>query len=121
MSQLNQIFVNLLINAKQAIKGKGTITIKTEARDGYITIEFTDTGNGIPKDKLDRIFDPGFTTKGVGVGTGLGLSICYQIVKEHYGEISVRSEIGKGTTFSVVIPTDLKERLEKQVKGQKSP
>jgi signal transduction histidine kinase len=85
------------------------------------TIKFTDTGQGIPPEKLDHIFDPGFTTKGVGVGTGLGLSICYQIVQEHYGELHVESEVGKGSTFTVVIPTDLQDRLEKAGKSGKKP
>lgn len=113
MSQLNQVFVNILINAKQAIHGKGEITITTYVRGNDVAIEFKDTGIGIPKENLNRILDPGFTTKGVGVGTGLGLSICYQIVQEHHGEILVESEVGKGSTFTVVIPTDLKKRLEK--------
>lgn len=121
LSQLNQIFVNLLINAKQTIQEKGSITIETLAHKNYITIKFTDTGQGIPPEKLNHIFDPGFTTKGVGVGTGLGLSICYQIVQEHHGEISVESEVGKGSTFTVVIPTDLQERLEKARKNGKNP
>lgn len=118
LSQLNQIFVNLLINAKQAIKGKGSITIETLAHKGYITIKFTDTGQGIPPEKLNHIFDPGFTTKGVGVGTGLGLSICYQIVQEHHGEISVESEVGKGSTFTVVIPTNLQKLMGKRDKNK---
>ena len=114
IGQLNQVFVNILINSKQAIKGKGEITITTWEQAGYIIIEFKDTGVGIPPESLEHIFDPGFTTKGVGVGTGLGLSICYQIIQEHQGEISVESELGKGSTFKVSIPTDLKERFEKE-------
>ena len=114
MSQLNQVFVNILINAKQAIHGKGEITITTYEKGGYANVEFKDTGVGIPPEKLNRIFDPGYTTKGVGVGTGLGLSICYQIMQDHQGEIRVESEVGKGSTFTVVIPTDLKERLERK-------
>jgi signal transduction histidine kinase len=110
--RLNQVFVNLLINAKQAIEGKGTITIVTRLRGEKIHISFTDTGSGIPPDKIDRIFDPGFTTKGVGVGTGLGLSICYQLIQEdHRGEITVESEVGKGTTFTIILPINLKELL----------
>lgn len=111
LSRLNQVFVNLLINAKQAIKGKGEIIITTYQRDNHVYLEFTDTGSGIPKDNLTKIFDPGFTTKGVGVGTGLGLSICYQILQDHHGEIKVQSEIGKGTTFTVILPTNLDEIL----------
>lgn len=111
MARLNQVFVNLLINSKHAIKGKGEITITTYEREGKVFIDFTDTGTGIPRNDLKRIFDPGFTTKGVGVGTGLGLSICYQIMQDHYGEILVESEVGKGTTFTLVIPIHLDEIL----------
>jgi signal transduction histidine kinase len=109
---LNQVFLNILINAKQAIAEKGEISITTFARDDKVFVEIKDSGEGIPKDKLDRIFDPGYTTKGVGVGTGLGLSICYQIIQDHRGEIKVESETGKGTTFTVILPTDLEKQLE---------
>jgi len=109
---LNQVFLNIFINAKQAIKEKGEISITTYARDNRIFVEIKDSGEGIPEEKLDRIFDPGFTTKGVGVGTGLGLSICYQIIEDHRGEIKVESEPGKGTTFTVILPMDLEKRLK---------
>jgi signal transduction histidine kinase len=109
--RLNQVFLNLLINAKQAIRGKGEIFITTYARDGRVFVEIKDSGVGIPKEKLGRIFDPGYTTKGVGVGTGLGLSICYQIIEGHRGEIKVESEPGQGTTFTVILPMDLEKRL----------
>ncbi|NIM20280.1 MAG: PAS domain S-box protein [Candidatus Latescibacteria bacterium] len=111
LGRMNQVFVNILINAKQAIVGKGEITITTYHRDDKVYIEFSDTGIGIPEDKLDKIFDPGFTTKGVGVGTGLGLSICYQIIQEHHGDIRVKSKVGEGTTFTVVLPTNLDKIL----------
>jgi signal transduction histidine kinase len=110
--RLNQVFLNLLINARQAIEGKGTITISTYVKDDKVYAEIEDTGRGIAREHLAKIFDPGFTTKGVGVGTGLGLSICYQIIQDHRGEILVESELGKGTTFIVVLPTDLEKRLE---------
>jgi signal transduction histidine kinase len=110
-SQLNQVFLNLLVNAAQAIDDKGVITITTFVADDQVRIQFTDTGKGIPKEDLDKIFDPGYTTKGVGVGTGLGLSICYQIIQRHHGKIMVESEIGKGTTFTIELPTNLKEIL----------
>ena len=71
-----------------------------------------DSGNGIPPENLQKIFDPGFTTKGVGVGTGLGLSICYRIIQEHFGEILVESEVGKGTTFTIRIPDNLDEEYD---------
>ncbi len=112
--RLNQVFLNLLINQRHAIKGKGTIRLKTYARDSKVYIEFKDNGVGIPKEHLGKIFDPGFTTKGRGVGTGLGLSICYQIIQDHRGEIRVESEVGKGTTFTITLPTDLDKILESE-------
>lgn len=110
--RLNQVFLNILINAKQAIKDKGEITISTFVRDGKVCVEIADTGVGIPEENLARIFDPGFTTKGVGVGTGLGLSICYQIIQDHRGDIQVASQVGKGTRFTIILPMNLDEILE---------
>ena len=110
-SQLNQVFLNLLVNARQAIEGPGEIFIETKVVDGDAHISIRDTGRGIPKENLSRIFDPGFTTKGVKIGTGLGLSICYRIIKEHRGEIRVGSVEGEGSTFTVVLPLDLDQRL----------
>ncbi len=103
-NQLNQVFMNILVNAYQSIEGQGRITVRTRHSGQSVLIAISDTGCGIPKEKLKRIFDPGFTTKNVGVGTGLGLSICYQIVQNHNGSISVESEAGKGTTFTVQLP-----------------
>ena len=103
-SQLNQVYLNLLLNAVEAIKDKGIITITTFQKDGHVHIQIKDTGIGIPKDALKKIFNPGYTTKSGGIGTGLGLSICYQIVEDHHGEIMVESEVGKGTTFTVILP-----------------
>jgi len=111
VGRMNQVFLNLLVNARQAIAAQGRITISTELRDGIVRVQVADTGCGIPREHLDKIFDPGFTTKGVGVGTGLGLSICYQIVGEHRGEITVASELGKGTTFTVAFPANLDQQL----------
>ncbi len=104
--QLNQIFMNLLVNAAQAIEKQGTIKIKTwnGNGDGTVNISISDTGSGIPEDKLDKIFDPFFTTKPVGKGTGLGLSIVYDIVKKHKGDIRVESTVGSGTAFTIKIP-----------------
>jgi signal transduction histidine kinase len=110
-SRLNQVFLNLLNNARQAIRDRGTITIRTRVEGETASIEFSDDGIGIPKENLARVFDPGFTTKGVGIGTGLGLSICYQIVKDHRGRIDVESEVGKGATFTIRIPTHLDQIL----------
>jgi two-component system NtrC family sensor kinase len=102
--KLNQVFMNLLVNAGHAIKEQGTITIRTWHSDGAVFISIADSGCGIPQENLSRVFEPFFTTKGVGKGTGLGLSISYDIVKMHNGEITVQSELGKGTTFTVRIP-----------------
>jgi PAS domain S-box-containing protein len=113
-SQLNQVFLNFLINSKQAIKGKGTITIATSVKNKKVFIKFSDDGIGIPKESLGRVFDPGFTTKGIGVGTGLGLSISYNIIQSHRGEIKVNSEPGKGTEFLIILPMDLEEQLERE-------
>ncbi|MDQ7981717.1 ATP-binding protein [Paraburkholderia sp. SARCC-3016] len=103
-TQLNQVFMNLLVNAAQAIESRGTITLRTGTADGNVWIEIADTGKGISPDHLPRIFDPFFTTKPVGQGTGLGLSLAYGIVARHGGTIDVRSEVSKGTTFRVSLP-----------------
>lgn len=103
-SQLNQVFMNLLANAVQAIEGPGKIWIRMSARDNRVTVEVQDTGSGIAEEHLSKVFDPGFTTKGVGVGTGLGLSICHQIVAAHKGAIRVTSRKGMGATFTLVLP-----------------
>jgi signal transduction histidine kinase len=102
--QLNQVFMNLLLNAVQAIEGRGTIRIRTAAAGDRVRVEINDSGRGIAPENLGKIFSPGFTTKGVGVGTGLGLAICYQIVSSHGGEISVNSEVGIGSTFTLSLP-----------------
>ena len=96
--------MNLLLNAAQAIEKKGEIKIITRAVDGYVEIEISDTGVGIPKENLSRIFDPFFTTKEVGKGTGLGLNVAYNIIEKHNGTIDVDSQVGKGTTFTIRIP-----------------
>nr|WP_315232187.1 ATP-binding protein [uncultured Albidiferax sp.] len=103
-SQINQVFMNLLINAGQAIEEHGHITLRTGLDDENVWVEIQDTGNGIPPENLDRIFDPFFTTKPVGTGTGLGLSISYGIISRHGGRIEVRSEPGQGATFKVLLP-----------------
>jgi PAS domain S-box-containing protein len=103
-SQINQVFMNLLVNAAQAIEGRGQITLRT-VRDGEgVRVEISDTGQGISDENLNRIFDPFFTTKAVGKGTGLGLSISYGIVQRHQGRIDVTSEVGKGSIFRVWLP-----------------
>lgn len=118
-NQLNQVFLNILTNAAHAIDGAGEITIRTryepdgvqgskgskiQGTQGGVVIEISDTGSGIAPEHLKKIFDPGFTTKGVGVGTGLGLAICYRIVNDHRGRIEVESTVGRGTTFRILLP-----------------
>jgi signal transduction histidine kinase len=107
-SQLNQVFMNLLVNAAHAIETQGEITLRTgvegNATDGNVWVEIADTGVGIPEPILTRIFDPFFTTKPVGKGTGLGLSLSYGIVQKHGGHIDVGSEVGKGSVFRVTLP-----------------
>jgi signal transduction histidine kinase len=105
--QINQVFLNLLSNAAQAIEGEGTITIETREEKNNLIVGISDTGSGIPAEILNKIFDPFFTTKDVGKGTGLGLSISYSIIKNHNGNISVESEPGKGTTFTLSLPFSL--------------
>ena len=103
-SEINQVLLNLLINAGQAIEGKGTLVLATGAEGGEAWISISDSGCGIAEDQLARIFDPFFTTKPIGRGTGLGLAICYSIVAKHHGRIEVSSRLGTGTTFRVVLP-----------------
>ena len=102
-NMLNQVFMNILVNACQAIDGEGTITITTEYKDKKLVVKIKDTGRGIPANLLDKIFTAGYTTKGAGVGTGLGLAICNKIIEKHEGEISVNSEVGKGSEFVITI------------------
>jgi two-component system, NtrC family, sensor kinase len=103
-SQIDQVFLNLLANAAQAISGPGGITIESRAEDDLAVIVISDTGPGIPGDVIGRVFDPFFTTKPVGEGTGLGLSISYEIVKKHGGDIRVESPPEGGAVFTVRIP-----------------
>ena len=107
--ELNQVFMNVLANAAHAISGEGTICINTFIRENKVFVEIEDTGEGIPPVNISKIFDPGFTTKGVGVGTGLGMSISYNIIQKHNGEITVESELKRGTKFTLAIPLLLEE------------
>lgn len=122
--QINQVFLNILVNAAQAIKsqerkGMGTITIKTYAADSEAICEISDDGPGIAPDKLPKIFDPFFTTKPVGKGTGLGLSVSYDIiVNKHKGKLLVDSTVGKGTKFTIKLPISKKEQdSEKEIQS----
>jgi signal transduction histidine kinase len=102
--QINQVFMNLLVNASQALQDKGRIVISTGFDERQVWIRVQDSGKGIAPEHLPKIFDPFFTTKPVGQGTGLGLSLSYDIVKKHNGHIEVNSEVGKGTIFTVYLP-----------------
>jgi two-component system NtrC family sensor kinase len=102
--QLNQVFMNLLVNAAHAIEQEGTITLRTGTDNDRVWIEISDTGHGIAPEHQHKIFDPFFTTKPVGKGTGLGLSISYSIIKKHQGDIHLCSQPGQGTTFRIVLP-----------------
>ncbi len=110
-SQIERVFMNIIINAAEALEGNGrlTLTSRFDPVERFIELEFTDSGPGIAKENLDKIFDPFFTTKDTGHGVGLGLAISYGIVKEHKGTVSVESEIGKGTTFTVRLPVAVEE------------
>ncbi len=102
---LQQVFLNLLINARDAMPKGGQITFMTESSGYHVIVRVSDTGCGIDKENLSRVFMPFFTTKGEGVGTGLGLSVCRKIISEHKGEIKVESTPGEGTTFTIFLPT----------------
>jgi PAS domain S-box-containing protein len=103
-NKLQQVFLNLFLNARDAMPSGGMLEIRTGAHNGSVEIEIVDTGNGIPLEHIHKIFDPFFTTKTVGRGTGLGLSVSYGIIKEHAGKIDVRSTPGRGTAFHVEFP-----------------
>ena len=103
-NMLNQVFMNILVNACHSIEGKGIIDITTEVKDGNLIVKIKDTGKGMKKDVLEKIFIAGFTTKSAGVGTGLGLAISQKIIDKHHGKIHVDSEFGKGSCFTISIP-----------------
>ncbi len=112
-SQIQQVFMNMIINAAEAMEGNGRLTLETrfDPVDNTVDVIFTDTGHGISEEDMPRLFDPFFTTKEVGHGTGLGLAISYGIVRKHRGTITVESEIGKGTTFIISLPATVEERI----------
>jgi signal transduction histidine kinase len=103
-NRLQQVFFNLILNAKDAMPSGGWLTLATSADDDTVVVEIKDTGVGIRREDIKRIYDPFFTTKGMGRGTGLGLSVSYGIVQEHGGAIFVESAPGQGTTFQVALP-----------------
>jgi two-component system, NtrC family, sensor kinase len=102
--QLQQVFLNLFLNARDAMPAGGWLSVATRMEDGQAVAEVADTGSGIPSDQLSRIYDPFFTTKNIGRGTGLGLSITYGIVREHHGAIHCDSAVGQGTRFTLTLP-----------------
>lgn len=110
--QLNQVFLNIIVNSIYAIKEKGVVKITTWKEHESIFIKIADNGVGISPEHLAKIFEPGFTTKGVGVGKGLGLSICYNIITKHNGELKVKSVKGKGTAIVIKLPIDNKDLEE---------
>jgi signal transduction histidine kinase len=103
-SQINQVLVNLLVNAAQAVTSPGTITVRSGVQGESVWLEVSDNGCGMPEDVKKRIFEPFYTTKEVGKGTGLGLSISWEIMQRHQGEIEVTSALGQGTTFHLTLP-----------------
>ena len=107
--QLSQVFINLLVNASQAIEKDGEITVTTGCVDDTIVISIADNGCGIAEEHLTKIFDPFFTTKEVGEGTGLGMSIVYEIIKNHHGTIDIDSQVGRGTIFTITLPLSAPE------------
>jgi len=102
--QLNQVFINILDNACYAIGEAGKIYIRVKKCENDVIIEFEDTGSGMNKEQLEKIFEPFYTTKGVGEGSGMGMSISYKVIQNHQGTITVDSELGKRTTFKIQLP-----------------
>ena len=115
-NRIQQVFFNLILNARDAMPRGGWLTIKTSADDDTVVAEVCDTGVGIKREDIKRIYDPFFTTKGIGRGTGLGLSVSYGIVQEHGGAIFVESVPGKGTTFQVALPAFVEAEAASEVR-----
>jgi signal transduction histidine kinase len=111
--KLQQVFLNLFLNARDAMPKGGWLTIVTRSERAGAVVEVADTGSGIPAEQLSRIYDPFFTTKEIGKGTGLGLSITYGIVQEHGGSIACDSQVGQGTRFSIRLPLAVAEKIER--------
>jgi signal transduction histidine kinase len=103
--KLHQAFLNVIVNAIQAIEDSGIITIQTKSMADHFVVSISDNGKGISEENVQKIFDPFFTTKPIGKGTGLGLSISYNIIKEHNGRIECESALGIGTKFTFIVPT----------------
>jgi signal transduction histidine kinase len=116
-NQLNQVFMNMLVNAAQSIDGAGEIRIKTWEENDTLHVSISDTGRGMSPEVKARIFEPGFTTKRAGLGTGLGLSICQKIIQNHNGQIDVESVPGHGSTFKIVLP--IAQQAERMTNGER--
>lgn len=115
-SELNQVFMTLLSNAVEAIEGEGTITLRTSVDKNKVRVEISDSGKGIPVEQLKTLFDFNFTTKDARVGMGMDLFSAYNIVQNHGGELTAETELGRGSTFTITLPTDFEENLP-QKKG----
>ena len=110
--QLNQVFMNILDNAFYAIEDKGDVYIRAKKLDNSVIIEIEDNGRGMEKEVANKIFDPFFTTKPVGKGTGLGMSISYKVIKEHNGDIRLKTKVGQGSTFIITLPINFEKAKE---------
>ncbi len=116
-SEMNQVFMNLIVNALQAMEGSGAITVRTWAQDGHVNVEIHDSGKGIPQERLERLFEPGFTRKHTTVRMRTGLYTSRNIIRNHFGELNVESKLGEGTRFHIRVPEGLDRLLaEKAVK-----
>ena len=116
--QIQQVFINILLNAIEAMPQGGTLTISSGIEGQMITIGFADTGAGIPEENMRKIFDPFFTTKKQGRGTGLGLSVSYGIIERHRGRLDVKSRVEKGTTFIIKLPIESSSEIGKRGKNK---
>ena len=116
-SELNQVFMTLLRNAVEAIEDEGTITLRTSVDKNKVRVEISDSGKGIPVEQLESLFDFSLTTKGARVGMGMDLVNAYNIVQNHRGELKAESELGRGSTFTIILPTDF-EKNRPQKKGE---
>jgi two-component system NtrC family sensor kinase len=112
-NQLRQVFLNMVANARDAMPDGGTLSVVTGGDTDKINVEISDTGTGIREEHLDKIFDSFFTTKGEVKGVGLGLSVCYGFIKDHGGDIEVKSQVGEGTAFTITLPVHVAEESEK--------
>ena len=118
-SELNQVFMTLLRNAVEAIEGEGKVTLKTSIDKNKVRVEISDSGKGISKERLATLFDFSFTTNGASVGLGMDLVNAYNIVQKHRGELKAETEVDGGSTFTIILPTDLEKNLPRREQGPK--